>query len=76
MLRLVSWAMCVVWVCVCVVGVVGQRRASNPLLIFGHLLQGLDPSGPPRLLEDDSVDEDDFEDYFDDEDVSPFSFFG
>lgn len=56
-----------------------QGGASNPLLVLSHLLQGLDPAGPPRLFDDDFSDLDDdttHEDFLDDEDGNPFSFLG
>lgn len=56
-----------------------QSGANNPLLVLSHLLQGLDPAGPPRLFDDDFADlEDDTtrEDFIDDEDGNPFSFLG
>lgn len=56
---------------------VRSQDPANPLLIFGHLLQGLDPAGPPKLF-DDQDDDDDIQDddYIDDEDFNPFSFLG
>ena len=56
----------------------GADRFNHPLLIFSHIIQGQDPAGPPRLLNDDDDDDDDIDDeddYFDG-DVNPFSFFG
>ncbi|XP_071518922.1 uncharacterized protein [Panulirus ornatus] len=51
------------------------ERPSNALLIFSHILQGMDPAGPPQLF-DDTEEEDDNFTQEDDDDDSIFSFFG